>query len=331
MTAPVRFALVGCGQIAEAHRKAVDAVPGAELTWCQDMEAARARELAARHGSAHATTDYAEVLAADDVDVVFLCLPHHLHESFAVQAAAAGRHVLVEKPMAMDEAEARRMVAAADAAGVLLAVGQSTRCMAALRQAHALLTDGAIGAVRHLLHQRTFYIEQVSTDWRRVQDECGGLYLPLFGSHDVDAALWLLSAAAGAPVTPSRVWASLRAFSAAADGDSDGVLCLDLADGGLATFQFSVCSRQARTEWLLVGETGTLSVDPGGVRLNGKEVAADLPDNAYADAFAEQLRQVVAAVRAEGPLPAPGHEVLTVVRTLDLARAAARDGVPRAF
>lgn len=325
-----RLAMVGCGQIAGAHLRAIDAVDGARVTWCQDIDATRAAECAAPR-NARASTDYAEVLAADDVDAVFLCLPHHLHEPFTVQAAAAGKHVLVEKPMALNEAEAQRMVDAAQRAGTVLCVGQSTRCMAGMRQAHGLLLEGAIGELRHVLHQRVFFIEQLSTDWRRVGGECGGLYLPLFGSHDVDAALWLMSAAAEVAAVPSRVWASIRSFSEASDGDSDGVVCLDFADGRLATFQFSVCCRQNRTETLLVGAGGTLAVERNRVRLNGDVVEAPATAKPYDDAFAEQMRQFVAGLQGQGPLPAPGAEVLTVVRSLDLARAAAADGVARPF
>lgn len=328
----VRFALVGCGQIADAHRKAIEAVDGATLTWCQDIDGDAAQNLATACGHAcRATVDYDKVLAADDVDVVFLCLPHHLHEPFAVQAAQAGKHVLVEKPMALNEAEARRMIDVAAESGVTLMVGQSTRCMTGMRVAHGLLAEGIIGDVRHVMHQRVFFTAQVSTEWRKVQDECGGLYLPLFGSHDVDAVLWLMSAAAGSPARPSRVWASIRANSPATSGDSDGVLSLDFADSRLATFQFSMCSRQVRTETILVGETGTLGVERNRVRLNGEPVDMGLPENDYEDAFAEQIRQVVAALQDGAAPPAPGHQVITVVRVLDLARAAGEDGVARAF
>ena len=337
MTAEIRFGMVGCGQIANAHLKAIDAVADARVTWCQDVDPERAATAATSRDARH-TTDYDQLLAADDVDAVILCLPHHLHEAFSVQAAAAGKHVLVEKPMALNEAEAQRMVDAAQAAGVSLCVGQSTRTMTGMRQAHALLAQGAIGALRHVMHQRVFFIDKLTTDWRRVESECGGLYLPLFGSHDVDAILWLMSAAARPsaeqgtePARPARVWSSLRANSQASGGDSDGVVCLDFADGRLATLQFSVCSRQNQTETILVGADGTLSVKDNRVRLNGEVVEADLPANVWADSFTEQMRQFVTGLQGAGPLPAPGEEVLAVVRILDLARAAAADGVAQDF
>ncbi len=330
MTAAIRLAMVGCGQIARAHLQAIATVSGVHVTWCQDIDDGRAAATAGSCNARH-TTDYQQVLGADDVDAVFLCLPHNLHESFTVQAAGAGKHVLVEKPMALNEAEAQRMVDVAQAAGVSLCVGQSTRCMAGMRQAHALLAAGSIGRVRHVMHQRVFFIDRLTTDWRRVEAECGGLYLPLFGSHDIDAMFWLMSAGAAAPVQPARVWSSLRTNSDASGGDSDGVLCLDFADASLATLQFSVCSRRTRTETILVGTEGTLSVKDNRVRVDGEIVETDMPPHAFADSFAEQMRQFVAGLQGEGPLPAPGAEVITVVRTLDLARAAAVDGMARVF
>ena len=328
---PVRFAIIGCGGIAGAHIRAVAAVEGARVTWCQDIDEDRAQSAAGLASVRH-TCDYDEVLAAEDVDVVLLCLPHHLHEPFSIQAAEAGKHILVEKPMALDEAEALRMVEAAAAAKVVLCVGQSTRCMASLRQARHILLDGTIGEVRHLIHQRLFNTERVSTEWRRVGAECGGLYLPLFGSHDIDAALWLLSAASGNAAAPSKVHASVRSFSQAADAESDGFIGLDFADGRLATFQFSMCSHLARTETILVGSDATLSVERNRVLLNGKVAELDRPYNEHEDSFAEQIRQLVAGLCEKGaPLPAPGTQVLTVVRTLDLAKQAAETGQPQVY
>jgi predicted dehydrogenase len=112
MSEQVGIAMVGCGQIAEAHLKAVAAVQGARLVCCVDSEAERAQSAADRYRSLHWTTDYAEALGDADVDAVVLCLPHDLHLPFTVAAAEAGKHVLVEKPMAHNEAEAQKMVGA---------------------------------------------------------------------------------------------------------------------------------------------------------------------------------------------------------------------------
>ena len=185
---PINLALIGCGQIASAHIKAAHTLANTELLFAIDSDLERARQTAIDHNIPHYSTDYAQALASPEVDAVLLCLPHEVHHPFALQAAAAGKHALVEKPMALDATEAQEMATAA--AGVQLSIGQSSRCIPAYQQTKMLLAQNAIGPLLNIIHQRTFWIDQLSTDWRRDQSACGGLYLPLFGSHDIDALLW---------------------------------------------------------------------------------------------------------------------------------------------
>ncbi len=161
---PINLALIGCGQIASAHIKAAHTLANTELLFAIDSDLERARQTAIDHNIPHYSTDYAQALASPEVDAVLLCLPHDLHHPFALQAAAGG--------------------------GVQLSIGQSSRCIPAYQQTKMLLAQNAIGPLLNIIHQRTFWIDQLSTDWRRDQSACGGLYLPLFGSHDIDALLW---------------------------------------------------------------------------------------------------------------------------------------------
>jgi UDP-N-acetylglucosamine 3-dehydrogenase len=185
----IGLALVGCGQIAKAHMRAIAALENAQLVFTVDADVVRAREAADAFGALHGAASYEEVLASDVVDAVVLCLPHDLHLPFTLQAAQAGKHILVEKPMALDESEARQMAEGAASGGVELSVGHSTRCLAPYRRAKALMLEGALGRIVNVVHQRLFWVERLSTDWRRSAASCGGLYLPLFGSHDIDAML----------------------------------------------------------------------------------------------------------------------------------------------
>ena len=193
----------------------------------------RANKAAETYGASHWTTSYEQVLDNPAVDAVILCLPHHLHKPFTVEALAASKHVLVEKPMALSDEEAVEMVAQADRFAKFLSVGQSTRFFASYQKAKALVADGRIGEVVNVLHQRTFWLEKLSTEWRRNLYECGGMHLPIFGSHDVDVILWLLDD------KPERVWGSVRAASPVTKGDSDGVIGLEFADGKIASIAFA--------------------------------------------------------------------------------------------
>lgn len=317
----VHIAMVGCGQIADAHFKAIASLKDAHLVATVDSELQRARQAATTYGAQRATTDYDEVLADNDIDAVVLCLPHHLHAPFAMRAAAAGKHALVEKPMALNEKEAQEMVEAAERAGVQLSIGQSSRYIPSYWKARELLATDPIGRVVNVLHQRTFFIEQLSTDWRRVDGECGGLYLPLFGSHDIDAILWMLD------TQPRRVWASLLSASPVSDGDSDGIVGIDLANGAVASLSFATRCKRWRTETLFVGEDGYLELNRGGIELNGEKVAIDADE----DSFTHQMRLFVDALSEGKNVPAPGREVLAVMRTLDLAKEAHATGQAQLF
>ena len=323
MTPPERIgiAMVGCGQIAEAHLKAVAAVEGAALTFAVDADAGRAQSAAGRYGAPRWSTSYDEALADPAVHAAVLCLPHDLHRPFAVRAAEAGKHVLVEKPMALSEAEAQEMAAAAERAGVRLSVGQSTRCGAAHRRAKALLSEGRIGRVVNALLQRTFWIEQLSTDWRRLQTACGGLYLPLFGSHDIDAILYLLED------TPSRVWGAVRVASPVSDGESDGFIGMEFPDGKVASIAFATRCRQRREETVLIGTEGTLVLTRQRLLLN--EEPQDL--SGAEDPFTLQMRLFVEALREGREPPASGREVVKVMRVLDLVREASETGQAMRF
>lgn len=315
------LAVVGCGQIAAAHLRALERVDAARLVRTADALPGRAAEAAERYGAAHGAGDYAQALADPAVDAVILCLPHEIHCSAALEAAAAGKHVLVEKPLALDEAEGRRMVEAAAAAGVQLSVGQSTRCLDTYHRAKELVEEEALGPIAQAAHQRFFWIDRLSTPWRRASATCGGLYLPLFGSHDIDAMLWLVGD------LPRRVWGSVRANSDLSDGDTDGFIGLELAGGGLGSVSFAVRSRRRREEMLLVGERATLSIRRDRLLLDGEplEVAARM------DPFERQLRLFVDALRAGRPVPAGGREVLPVMRVLDLVKRAAATGEAQPF
>lgn len=308
----IGIAMVGCGQIANVHMKGVSACDGASLVACVDVEPDRAKKAADEFGAPVHTTDYAQVLDDPEVDAVVLCLPHDLHLPFTVQAAEAGKHVLVEKPMALTESEARTMVEASDRAGKKLMVGQSTRFMPAFQKAKELIDAGRIGNPISVCCQRCFYVERLSTDWRRDADACGGIYLPLFGSHDIDAMLWLLDD------TPDRISAAIRAASELSDGDSDGWIGMTFADGKTASIQFSLQASINRQAFLAVGTEGTILVERNRLTVDGEEVVIDdsIP------AFELQMEWFVRSVAEDRDPYVPGTDGVRTMRVLDLARAA---------
>ena len=147
---PLRVALIGCGGISGAHAAAYRRLGAdvARVTATADTARHLADQRAAEVGAGFSSADYHAAIARGDVDAVDICLPHHLHAEVAIAAARAGKHILVEKPMACTMAECRAMVQAADTAGVTLMVAQVQRYMPSYRGVRRLCASGELGTIR---------------------------------------------------------------------------------------------------------------------------------------------------------------------------------------
>ncbi len=191
---PLRFGIVGCGKIAANHARALAAVPGVEVVGCCDTDLARAQAFAAEHELALAATDFAALVAAG-LDAVTVCTPHPVHEEVVLAAAAAGLHVLCEKPIAVTLEAADRMIEATQAAGVTFGVLFQRRFWPAAQRLRAAIDDGSFGApvlgqVTVLLNRPVSYYADDA--WRGRWDTDGGGVLMSQAIHQIDMLTWLL-------------------------------------------------------------------------------------------------------------------------------------------
>jgi predicted dehydrogenase len=175
-------------------------------------DAAAVKAAADHQGWASAETDWRELIARPDVDLVDICTPGDLHAEIAIAALDAGKHVLCEKPLANTPAEAEAMTAAAQRAaarGVRSMVGFNYRRVPALALARTLVAEGRLGEIRHV---RATYLQDWLTDpafplsWRLVRERAGSGALGDLGAHIIDLAQYLT----GEPIT--AVSGSLRTF-----------------------------------------------------------------------------------------------------------------------
>src|SRR5512137_591552 len=109
MTDPLRFGLIGCGRVAPRHAESLAELPGAALVAVADVRESRAQRFAKQYG-ADPYTDYRLMLARADIDVINICTPSGLHAVMAIEAMRAGKHVIVEKPMALSLTDADAMI-----------------------------------------------------------------------------------------------------------------------------------------------------------------------------------------------------------------------------
>ena len=224
MASPLRVAVAGTGFIGAVHVRSAR-LAGAHVVGVSASSAARAEQAAAALGVERAFATSEELVRADDVDVVHVCTPNHLHLPLAEAALAAGKHVICEKPLALDVAGARRLVDAATAAGRVAAVPFAYRYYPTLREARERVRGGATGPL-HLLHGtylQDWLLRPEDNNWR-VDAELGGPSRTFadIGSHWCDLAEFVSGhritklSARMLTALPQRLYAESRpAFSAA--------------------------------------------------------------------------------------------------------------------
>jgi UDP-N-acetyl-2-amino-2-deoxyglucuronate dehydrogenase len=190
----VRFGILGPGKVAHLHAAALSRIEGARLVGVAGRNQERTRSLAAIHG-AEAYPGLDAMIEVGGIDAVILCTPHPLHAEQAIAAAEAGIHVIVEKPMALTPADCDRMIAAADARGVVLSVISQRRWYESVRRVKAAIDAGEIGdpvlaSVEVLGWRGPEYYAMDA--WRGTVDGEGGGVLVNQAVHQLDLVRWFM-------------------------------------------------------------------------------------------------------------------------------------------
>ena len=313
------IAIVGCGQVARAHATAIEQLREAELVACCDVDEARAVKFAEATGTANSSTDIQDILARDAVDAVALCLPHHLHCKATLAAAKAGKHILCEKPMAVSLAEADRMIQAARRAKVVLMVGQVLRFRKSYRTAREILRSGRIGEPRHIIRRRTGLVKEPQRSWAADPKQAGGWLLYGYGSHELDAILWL------SDTTAETVYAQARVLNPAWNDYDEIAIQMTLADGSMATMSHSLNANRSWWDEVIIATKGSLYMNTREIVLDDETIPiTETPTWGMVD----QYREFVSAIR-EGREPvASGADVRRTMVALEAARLSIESGKP---
>ncbi|MFZ1707603.1 MAG: Gfo/Idh/MocA family oxidoreductase, partial [Anaerolineae bacterium] len=192
----VRIALVGCGYWGPNLARNLSQVNGGRLMVCTDTDAQALARMERQYPQVEMTTDSAAVLQRSDIDAVVLATPARTHAGLALEALAAGKHVFVEKPLALSVADAEQMVAAAQAGSRVLMVGHVFEYHPALRHIKQLLDKGELGDL--------YYLYSTRVNLGRVQADINALWS--IAPHDIAIMLHLVGG------LPLRVSAHGQAF-----------------------------------------------------------------------------------------------------------------------
>jgi myo-inositol 2-dehydrogenase/D-chiro-inositol 1-dehydrogenase len=221
-----RIGIVGSGFVASVHAEALKRVPAAELVAVASPTEEHVRTFARQHGIPHAYTDYHQLLASEDIDLITVACPNYLHRDVTVEAAGAGKHVVCEKPLAMNLGECDEMIEACRAAGVKLMYAEQLCFAPKYVRAKQLADEGALGRIYHVRQLECHYGPHSGWFWD-VNLSGGGVLMDM-GCHSIQFARWIYD---NAPV--ESVYAELGTYvhSGRTRGE-DHSLCVLRFEGG---------------------------------------------------------------------------------------------------
>lgn len=238
----LRVGIAGGGAIFRNHLEAYQALDNVEVVALCDIDAERAERVATVNGIGHAFGSVTDMLAwrggdGRGLDVVSVCTPHPTHEAVVTEAAAAGVHVLCEKPIAIDLAAAERMVTACREAGVTFGVLFQRRFWPAAQRIRQAIEDGTLGTpiLGHcsvLLHREPEYYS--TTAWRGTWASDGGGVLMTQGIHYIDLLQWFMG-----DVVEVHGHTATFVHGEHIEVEDSAVATLRFASGAIATVQAS--------------------------------------------------------------------------------------------
>lgn len=330
---PLKVCLVGCGRVSKSHLEGMKEIPEfikIEAVVSSDVQKAQGIQKEYSIPKHYYTIE--EALKDSSIEALSLCLPNHLHMEAVLKCTRAGKHVLVEKPMANSVEECRKMIKAADDAGTILMVGQSRRFFDAVFKSKEIIQNGDLGELISITAVLMGYIECPQTAWWSEAKKAGGLIIPMWGSHIIDYILWVFGEA------PERVYCEAYSNNPNWEGEDEVTLTIGFKNNKFATVKMSWNTKLKDANWdgkgkmlsssdimyqrYIQGSKGTLVLnDETSLSMNGKEIAsgAQKPGN-----FALQYKEFAVSVREKREPIASGHEVLNVIRVQEAALESAR-------
>lgn len=186
----VRWGILGAGQFAREHMApAIHAARGADLVAVASRSASNCAPFQAFAPGCRAIEGYDELLASDDVDAVYIPLPNHMHIDWAIKALEAGKHVLVEKPVALKASQIDPLIAKRDATGLMATEAYMIVHHPQWQRTRSLVQDGALGPLRHI--SCSFSFDNRDQNNIRNRAETGGGALPDIGVYAIGSARYV--------------------------------------------------------------------------------------------------------------------------------------------
>ncbi|HIE03515.1 MAG TPA: Gfo/Idh/MocA family oxidoreductase [Candidatus Latescibacteria bacterium] len=269
----LKVGVIGVGNFGTLHASVLSRLAGCELVALADVDEGRLSQ-ACRWFGTEGYTDFKDLIRRDDIDAVSVCTPDGKHVAPAVEAASAGKHIFVEKPLALSTEDCDRIIGAAREAGVKLMVGHILRFDPRYYAAYKAINEGRIGRLVHLYARRNNRI----TSGLRLASETTVLFF--LGIHDID----FLNICAGSKVRKVYALANRKVLP---QGPDSVLALLEYEGGAVASLEVSWVLPEASPGSLdahfhAVGERGAIYLEGGSRDLTLTTDRTERPDTVYA-------------------------------------------------
>ena len=311
----LKIAIVGTGIIAGTHIDAMSKLDSCELAALCDINEAKLNELCEKHG-VPGCTDYKKLPELCDIDAVILNLPHGLHAEASIFFLEAGKHVLVEKPMANTVEECDAMLAAAERTGKKLAIGHVQRFFRPNRIVKQMVESGELGKLCMYVEQRSInYFLPTRPAWFTSKKMAGGGIVMNYGAHAFDKLFYITGK------TPVSVTASTANLLNDKDVEGHAQIFAKFDDGLSASVTFSGYSDVVYESYYYFteGAIKVVMVDQSFIRRVGDKEWTPLETKRDGTEFATQLNEFVKYVNGEESEIADGVYSREIIRTIEEA------------
>jgi 1,5-anhydro-D-fructose reductase (1,5-anhydro-D-mannitol-forming) len=325
--ATLRWGLIGASTIAAEHMIGAFRANGGEAVAVMSTNADRATSYAKKHGIARATTSLKELVESKDVDAVYISTTNELHRDQVFAAAAAGKHVMCEKPLALTLKDARAMVAECRKRGVVMGTNHHLRNAATHRAMREAIKQGRIGKPLFARVFHSVYLPPHLQGWRLDRPDAGGGVIFDITVHDADTLRFVLDD------EPKSVVAMTSNGGMGREGLEDGAMgVIRFSNGVLAQFHDGFTTKFATTGFEVHGEEGSLigsdcmtQAPTGNVLLRTAAGEEQLKLD-HEKLYARSIRLFQDAVQGRGAPSATGEDGIKSLSVAISAAAAARTG-----
>jgi len=335
MKKKLKLCVVGCGRVSSSHLDGILQTPAEiDLIALVSRDPAKSAEFAKKYGANKCYGSLEEALADPEIEAVDICLPNHLHKDAVLKCAKAGKHILVEKPMANTIAECEEMNRAAENAGVKLMVGQSRRFHEAVFKSKELVDKGEIGKVFSITALLFAYLRNPPTDWWSSKEKTGGLMIPLWGNHIIDYILWIFGE------MPERVYCEAYSNSPNWEGEDETTILMGYSGNRHATIKMSWNTvLKPAVEWDGKGKMLSSSDIIYERRVQGSDGSLLLKDETFLSLnavtvmegkqiisnFAMQMREFASAIRENREPLTSGRFAMDIIKVQEAALKSAEN------